>query len=75
MSIIRHQGARGVTKFSENGMNMTMTAPETLEVGNTEVRCDSGSNGISRNSSGGSDPLGHPTVFLNMGAKGWVECP
>ena len=56
-------------------MKMTILAPETVEVEKTEVRCDGGSGGTSRNSSGGSDPLGHPTVFLNMGAKGWVECP
>ena len=54
---------------------MTIEAPETVEVVKTGVRCDSGSGGASRNSSGGSDPLGHPIVFLNMGAKGWVECP
>ncbi len=61
--------------YSENGMKMTIVAPETVEVEKTEVRCDGGSGGTSRNSSGSSDPLGHPTVFLNMGAKGWVECP
>ena len=53
---------------------MTTRAPETAEVEKTEVRCDDGSGGTSRNSSGGSDPLRHPTVSLNMGAKGWVEC-
>ncbi len=61
--------------YSENGMIMTIEAPETVEVEKTEVRCDGGSGGTSQNSSGGGDPLGHPTVFLNMGAKGWVECP
>ena len=61
--------------YSENGMNMTTRAPETVEVEKAEVRCDGGSNGISRDSFGGRDPLGHPTVFLNMGTKGWVECP
>ena len=54
---------------------MTIVAPETVEVEKSEVRCDGGSNGIPRNSSGGSDFLGHSTVFLSMGAKGWVEGP
>ena len=54
---------------------MTIEAPETIEVEKPEVRCDGGSGGTSRNSYGGNDPLGHPTVFLNMGVKGWVECP
>ena len=61
--------------YSENRMNMTIVALEPVEVEKTEVRCHDGSGGTSRNSSRGSDPLGHPTVFLNMGAKGWVECP
>ena len=42
---------------------MTVEALETVEVENTEVSCDGG--GV----------LGHPTVYLNMGTKGWVECP
>ena len=52
---------------------MTVVAPETAEVEKTEVRCDDSSGGTSRNSSGGSYPLGYPTVYLSMGAKGWVE--
>ena len=63
------------SSYSENGMKMTIVAPETVEVDKSEVRCHDGSDGTSRNSSGGSDPLGHPAVFLNMGARGWVECP
>ena len=43
---------------------MTIEAPETLEVEDTVVSCEV---------DGG--PLGHPRVFLNMGDKGWVECP
>ena len=54
---------------------MTIEAPAPFKVEKTEVRFDGGSGGASRYSSGGSDPRGHPTVFLNMGAKGWVECP
>ncbi len=37
---------------------------ETIEVASTQVACD-----------GGGGPLGHPRVFLNMGAKGHVGCP
>ena len=37
--------------------------PETVEVEQSTVRCD------------GGGPLGHPAVYLNMGEKGWVECP
>lgn len=54
---------------------MTNEPPETIEVENTEVRCDGGPGNSRRENLGGSDPLGHPTVFLNMGVKGWVECP
>ena len=39
-------------------------APEVIEVASTQVACD-----------GGGGALGHPRVFLNMGAKGHVECP
>ncbi len=42
---------------------MAVEAPETIEVDKAEVRCD------------GGGALGHPAVYLNMGAKGWVECP
>ena len=37
--------------------------PEIVEVEKTEVKCD------------GGGALGHPTVYLNMGTQGWVECP
>lgn len=39
-------------------------APETIETDSATVACD-----------GGNAPLGHPRVYLNMGDKGWVECP
>ena len=52
---------------SENGMKKTVVAPESAEVEKTEVRCDGGSGGTSRNSSGGSDPLRHPTVIFEHG--------
>ena len=42
---------------------MAVEAPETVEVEKPEVRCD------------GGGALGHPAVYLNMGARGWVECP
>ncbi|MBT3332769.1 MAG: zinc-finger domain-containing protein [Rhodospirillaceae bacterium] len=38
-------------------------APETVEIDQTTARCD------------GGGALGHPAVYLNMGSKGWVECP
>ena len=43
---------------------METEAPETIDVTDTTVACD-----------GGSGPLGHPRVYLNLGDKGWVECP
>lgn len=39
-------------------------APETIVVETTRVGCD-----------GGGGALGHPRVFLTMGADGTVECP
>ncbi len=42
---------------------MTIEAPETVEVESTTVACD------------GGGALGHPRVYLNMGERGWVECP
>ena len=41
---------------------MTIEPPETIETDDATVACDGG-------------PLGHPRVFLNMGAQGGVECP
>jgi len=43
---------------------MSMEAPETIEVESKVVACD-----------GGEGALGHPRVYLNMGAKQDVECP
>ena len=37
--------------------------PETIEVEETVVACD------------GGGPLGHPKVYLNLGADNAVECP
>ena len=54
---------------------MTVDAPETVEVTKTEVHCDGGSNIYNCAGVEGADPLGHPTVFLKIGPKGWVECP
>lgn len=47
-------------------MNMatTMQPVETIEVTEQHVACD-----------GGGGALGHPRVFLNLGADGKVECP
>ncbi len=41
-----------------------MEPVEIIEVDSTTVACD-----------GGGGALGHPRVFLNMGAKGEVDCP
>ena len=38
-------------------------APETEEVTQTRISCD-----------GGGGALGHPKVWLTIGAEGWVEC-
>ncbi|MET4807703.1 zinc-finger domain-containing protein [Limibacillus sp. MBR-115] len=38
--------------------------PEVIEVQRVQVACD-----------GGDDAMGHPRVYLNMGDKGFVECP
>ena len=43
---------------------MTVEAPEIIEVDDTRVTCD-----------GGGGALGHPRVYLEMGDKGFVECP
>jgi uncharacterized Zn-finger protein len=37
---------------------------EIVETENPVVACD-----------GGSGPLGHPRVWLNIGSQGWIECP
>ena len=36
--------------------------PETVEVEQATVACDGG-------------PLGHPKVYLSLGAEGTVDCP
>ena len=54
---------------------MTVETPEAFEVEKSEIRCDGGSDTTNLSGSGGADPLGHPAVFLKMGAKGWVVCP
>lgn len=46
---------------------MTMTTsepPETIETDDASVGCD-----------GGGGALGHPLVYLNLGANGRVDCP
>lgn len=43
---------------------MTPDAPETIETASARVACD-----------GGEGALGHPRVWLSVGAQGWVECP
>ena len=41
-----------------------MQPSETIEVETTTVGCD-----------GGGGPLGHPMVYLNLEAKGVIDCP
>lgn len=41
-----------------------MEALETVEVDSPKVACD-----------GARGALGHPRVYLNMGDKGFVDCP
>ncbi len=40
-----------------------MNEPETIDVETRDVSCD-----------GGGGALGHPLVYLTIGAQGWVEC-
>ena len=40
-----------------------LPAPETLHVDSTRIACD-----------GDEGPLGHPRVWLQMGAEGWADC-
>ncbi len=43
-------------------MNEPETIPETIDVETRDVSCD------------GGGALGHPLVYLTIGAQGWVEC-
>ena len=43
---------------------METTLPETIAVEQTRIACD-----------GGGGPLGHPKVYLEIGEKGFVDCP
>ncbi len=43
---------------------MPVDAPEIIEVDDTRVACD-----------GEGGALGHPKVYLEMGAETFVECP
>lgn len=40
-----------------------LPAPETVEVTSSRIACD-----------GGAGALGHPRVFLTIGAEGFVDC-
>ena len=57
----------GIIRFTPGSIVVVierMEAPETIGVTTPEVSCD-----------GGVGPLGHPLVYLRIGAEGWVECP
>ncbi len=41
----------------------TIPPPETLLVDSTRIACD-----------GDQGALGHPRVWLQMGAEGWADC-
>ncbi len=41
-----------------------MDAPEVITVATTTLACD-----------GGGGALGHPRVFLNLGAENAIDCP
>lgn len=43
---------------------MPTEPPEVIAVDSHRVACD-----------GGGGALGHPRVYLEMGTRGWVECP
>jgi uncharacterized Zn-finger protein len=47
-----------------NYRNSAMDAPETITVAATTLACD-----------GGGGALGHPRVFLNLGAEATIDCP
>lgn len=44
-------------------MSTDPDTPEIQEVTQTRIACD-----------GGGGALGHPRVWLTIGAQGWVEC-
>ncbi len=57
----------GIIRFTLGSIAVVMErmeGPETIGVTTPEVNCD-----------GGVGPLGHPLVYLRIGAEGWVECP
>lgn len=41
----------------------TIPPPETILVDSTRIACD-----------GDEGPLGHPRIWLQMGAEGWADC-
>ena len=67
MGIIRESGGSTTrTNKVRGAMNepetIPETTPETIEVTTRDVSCD------------GGGALGHPLVYLTIGAQGWVEC-
>lgn len=46
---------------------MDINAPETYIIHQKQIACDGTING--------NKALGHPKIFLKIGAEGFVECP
>lgn len=53
-----------MTAQQQQGISPAMEPHQTIEVDSREIACD-----------GGNGPLGHPRVFLNMGAADHIDCP
>ncbi len=50
--------------MSEERSTPAVPPPEVTQVSTHRVACD-----------GPGGPLGHPRVWLEIGDRGWVECP
>lgn len=50
--------------MSDLASNNAGENPEIVEVDTRQIACD-----------GGGGALGHPRIYLNIGAKGFVVCP
>jgi len=55
--------SRTATRFAMAAPRSNVPPPEIIETDSTTVSCD-----------GGGGALGHPRVYLNLGADGVVDC-